>query len=331
MDSHSRQNPAYRLAQVLFITKLKAVIQFPMTIGSHTMHLPVFPKESIHYLIQNPDGTYIDATFGRGGHSQLILAKLSQRGRLFAIDQDPDAIGSPEAQQLQMDPRFKLIQANFAQIESLARKENIHGNTQGILLDLGISSPQIDTAERGFSFQQDADLDMRMDTTSGQTAADWLNQAKETEIADVIYYYGEERFSRQIAKAIVTERKKNPIQRTQQLASIILSCFPPRSFWPKHPATRSFMAIRIFINRELEVLQLALEQSVKILAPAGRLVVISFHSLEDRIVKTLMREHARAASPQLKLIAKISKVTAEEARANPRARSAKLRVAEKIG
>ncbi len=295
------------------------------------MHLSVFPKESIHYLIQKPSGNYIDATFGRGGHSQLILAKLNQAARLFAIDQDPDAIKSFEAQQLQTDHRFKLIQANFAQIESIASKQNIHKNTQGILFDLGISSPQLDTAERGFSFQQDADLDMRMDPTSGQTAADWLNQAKEIEIADVIYYYGEERFSRRIAKAIVTERKKTPIKRTKQLADIILSCFPPRNFWPKHPATRSFMAIRIFINRELEVLQSALAQSVKILAPGGRLVVISFHSLEDRIVKEFMREQAKSASPQLKLIAKISKVSPEEARANPRARSAKLRVAEKIG
>lgn len=320
-------------------------------------HIPVLLQQSIDALDIKPNGTYIDATFGRGGHSKLILDKLdssNNQGKLVVIDQDPQALAI--AQELaKTDSRVVVCKGNFSNLEIFA-KQNSLSNIDGILFDLGVSSPQLDQAERGFSFNKDGPLDMRMDNSINssckQTAEQWINHAKEQEIADVLYTYGEENFSRKIAKGIVKSREQEPITRTLQLAEIIKTSHPK---WPKnkHPATKSFLAIRLFVNQELEVLQTALNQAVNLLAPNGKLVVISFHSLEDRIVKQFINSNSRAGNRNndlaklpftdqeldagllgnkllLKDVQKPIKAGIIEGDSNIRARSAILRVATKI-
>lgn len=298
-------------------------------------HVSVLLAESVSALSVRADGSYLDGTFGRGGHSREILSLLSQSGQLLAVDKDPAAEASAKA--LADDSRFKFVAGSFADISNFVSD----GSLDGILLDLGVSSPQLDDAARGFGFNGDGPLDMRMDTRSGMTAAEWIASAAEQEIADVIKTYGEERFAKRMASAIVKVRVDTPITGTRQLASIIAEANPK---WEpnKHPATRAFQAIRIFINRELEDLELALSSMVDKLVIGGRLVVISFHSLEDRIVKRFMRDQARGvqlprhvpvvdsdAGKTLNLIGKAIKPSDEEIARNPRSRSAVMRVAER--
>jgi 16S rRNA (cytosine1402-N4)-methyltransferase len=287
------------------------------------------------------DGIYLDATFGRGGHAQAILRVLGPEGRLLAIDRDPEAIRYAR-QKLADEPRFKIQHGGFDMLAQFCTEQGVTGQVAGVLMDLGLSSPQIDDADRGFSFQAEGPLDMRMDNSGGITAAQWLASADEKDIADVIWRYGEERYSRRIAKAIVQQRQVQAIETTKQLAELIAAASPTRDRH-KHPATRCFQAIRIFINHELEVLERTLGQAVEVLAQGGRLVVISFHSLEDRIVKRFMRDQARgrelprglpvvesATGQTLKLIGKAQRPAASEVIENPRARSAVLRVAERL-
>jgi 16S rRNA (cytosine1402-N4)-methyltransferase len=298
-------------------------------------HVSVLLAESVSALSVRADGSYLDGTFGRGGHSREVLSLLSPSGQLIAVDKDPAAEASAKA--FAGDSRFRFVAGSFADISNFVSD----GSLDGILLDLGVSSPQLDDAARGFGFNGDGPLDMRMDTRSGMTAAEWIASAPEQEIADVIKTYGEERFAKRMASAIVKVRVDTPIMRTRQLASIIAEANPK---WEpnKHPATRAFQAIRIFINRELEDLELALSSMVDKLAIGGRLVVISFHSLEDRIVKRFMRDQARGvqlprhvpvvdsdAGKTLNLVGKAVKPSDEEVARNPRSRSAVMRVAER--
>jgi 16S rRNA (cytosine1402-N4)-methyltransferase len=302
---------------------------------SQAEHVSVLLEESVAALAIKPDGTYLDGTFGRGGHSRAILRSLSNSGRLIAFDKDPQAESS--AEQFSEDPRFEFVRASFAEISSRVETSEL----DGILLDLGVSSPQLDNAERGFGFSDDGPLDMRMDTRAGMTAAEWLATAPEADIADVIKTYGEERFAKRMASAIVKARAESPITRTKQLATIVAEANPK---WEphKHPATRAFQAIRIFINRELEDLEIALGHTVDALSEGGRLVVISFHSLEDRIVKRFMRDQARGqqlpkhvpvidsdTGKTLNLVGKAVKPSTGEVQRNPRSRSAIMRVAER--
>jgi 16S rRNA (cytosine1402-N4)-methyltransferase len=298
-------------------------------------HVSVLLAESVSALSVRADGSYLDGTFGRGGHSKEILSRLSSSGKLIAVDKDPAAEAS--ALSLANDPRFQFEPGSFADISRIVTDNSL----DGILLDLGVSSPQLDDAQRGFGFSGDGPLDMRMDTRTGMTAAQWLASAPEQDIADVIKTYGEERFGKRMAAAIVRVRAETPITSTRQLANIIAEANPkwePR----KHPATRAFQAIRIFINRELEDLELALECMVDKLVVGGRLVVISFHSLEDRIVKRFMRDQARGiqlprhvpvvdsdAGKTLNLVGKAMKPSNEEIARNPRSRSAVMRIAER--
>jgi 16S rRNA (cytosine1402-N4)-methyltransferase len=304
-------------------------------------HQPVLLQEVIEHLAINPDGIYIDATFGRGGHSREILQRLNSKGRLLAIDQDPQAQAAAKKEFTQ-DQRFTFIAGSFKHLQEIAQSQDILGKVQGVLLDLGVSTPQLANPQRGFSFLHDGPLDMRMDTTKGLTAADWLNTAEQNAIADVFKRYGEERFARRIAASIVRARTHEPITTTSRLAQIIAAAQP---VWQKgkHPATRCFQALRIFINDELAVLQMCLQQSLEVLAVGGRLLAISFHSLEDRIVKQFIRQHARgefvpasiplkhSAMPvgRLRELARV-KPSHKEVAENPRARSAILRVAEKL-
>ncbi|GAB3286735.1 16S rRNA (cytosine(1402)-N(4))-methyltransferase RsmH [Parahaliea aestuarii] len=304
------------------------------------MHETVMLREAVDALVTTSSGCYVDGTFGRGGHSRAVLAALDANGRLVGVDKDPAA--AAEAEQLAMsEPRFSFYHGSFAQLPRQLRGMGIDA-VDGILLDLGVSSPQLDEAERGFSFQHDGPLDMRMDTSSGETAAEWLARADESDIADVLYDYGEERFSRRIARAIVAQRAIDPIVTTGRLATIVSEA-NPRWEKHKHPATRSFQAIRIFINRELEDLQDLLGEALDLLVEGGRLVVISFHSLEDRIVKRYMRDMARgeqlppgvpvrdsALNRRMKLVGKAVRASKDEVAVNVRARSAIMRVAEKI-
>lgn len=308
---------------------------------AHTdTHLPVLFHEALEALNITPEGVYIDGTFGRGGHSRAILQALGPSGRLLGIDKDPEAIEC--ARNLFADDgRFEIRQGSFAQLEQIAAAAGLVGRVNGVLLDLGVSSPQLDKAERGFSFLHDGPLDMRMDNSSGISAADWLNGAEADEIAQVFKTYGEERFARRIARAIVEARGMQPIQTTGRLAEIVAAANPA---WEKgkHPATRCFQAIRIHINRELDDLKACLDQSLRVLAPGGRLAVISFHSLEDRIVKRFMRDAERGEqfppgipvteqqrNSRLRRIGKAIKPSRREVDENPRARSSVLRVAER--
>jgi len=295
--------------------------------------------EAVDALAIKDGGLYVDCTFGRGGHSRAILARLGASGALLALDRDPQAVAA--AAQID-DPRFHISHARFGQVRErvLARG---WASVDGILLDLGVSSPQIDQAERGFSFRLDGPLDMRMDTSSGQSAQQWLAQAPEDQIKEVIKTYGEERFAGPIARAIVAARSRGAVHTTGQLAKIVGQAVRTREPG-QDPATRTFQAIRIFVNQELEELPLALDQALTLLAPQGRLVVITFHSLEDRIVKRFMRSHSQPPPvprgmavreadrprPLLRLVAKAQAPSSQEIARNPRSRSALLRVAERI-
>lgn len=303
-------------------------------------HVSVLLEEALDGLAVRPGGLYIDGTFGRGGHSRAVLARLSDEGRLIGFDKDPEAI-RVGAQLAAEDGRFVVIQSSFADMAQALRQRGLHGQVDGVLLDLGVSSPQLDDAERGFSFMHDGPLDMRMDPTSGQSAAEWINSAAEEDIATVLKEYGEERFAKRMARAVTTRRTQQPFTRTGDLAEVLKEANPA---WEKHkhPATRAFQGIRIFINRELDDLADGLKAALEVLAPGGRLAVISFHSLEDRMVKLFMRQEAkgvplprdlpiRAADIQvsINLVGKAIKPSAAEVAANPRARSAVLRIAEK--
>lgn len=289
------------------------------------------------------DGIYIDCTFGRGGHSIGILEKLGESGTLLAFDRDIDAVNSREARQLSNDHRFHLHHGCFADLAAVSEQLGYTGRVDGILMDLGVSSPQLDNAERGFSFLRDGPLDMRMDTNRGVTAAQYLAQVEEQDLVKVLFEYGEERFAKRIAKAIVERRRAQPLLTTLQLAKLVEDSVPFKDKY-KHPATRAFQAIRIEINQELEQVKTALQQAVQVLAPHGRLVVIAFHSLEDRIVKRFIRgesglkhnpgklpiKERDIAKGQLKKVGKSIRAQAEELQVNPRARSAVMRVAEKL-
>ncbi|RLJ67770.1 16S rRNA (cytosine(1402)-N(4))-methyltransferase RsmH [Sulfurisoma sediminicola] len=302
-------------------------------------HVSVLLKEAVEALAVKPGGSYVDATFGRGGHSREILRCLGPQGRLLALDRDPAAVAA--AGEI-ADSRFAIAHASFSE---LAGALDGCGMTRldGVLLDLGVSSPQLDDAARGMSFRFDAPLDMRMDTTRGETAADFLARADEREIEEVIRDYGEERFAHAIAKALVAARREHRISGTRQLAALVEKAVRTREPG-QHPATRSFQALRIFVNRELEELSLVLPQAVARLAPGGRLVVISFHSLEDRIVKRFMRDEATPRQPpkgvpvraadlppvRMRLVGRAQRPSPAEVAANPRARSAVMRVAERV-
>jgi 16S rRNA (cytosine1402-N4)-methyltransferase len=301
-------------------------------------HRTVLLAEAVEALAVRTDGVYVDATFGRGGHSRSILARLGPAGRLVALDRDPAAVAAAQAIE---DARFAIRHARFAQLKEVLDEAGV-GQVDGVLFDLGVSSPQIDEAERGFSFRADAPLDMRMDPGRGEPAAEWLARATEAEIRGVIRNYGEERFAGPIAKAIVAARTRERIDRTVQLARIVAAAVRTREVG-QDPATRTFQALRIHLNQELEELQVALPQALDRLAPGGRLAVISFHSLEDRIVKRFLQSQARPEvperlplrarempQPRLKLVGKPVRPTAAEVNANPRSRSALLRVAEKL-
>ena len=302
-----------------------------------TAHVPVLFAEVMEGLAVKVDGTYLDGTFGRGGHARGVLRQLGPEGRLLVMDKDPDAIAIASAL-ADADARVSLRRGSFAQ---LADWPATAGGLDGVLLDLGVSSPQLDVAERGFSFGKDGPLDMRMDPDTGESAAQWLAHAPEREIADVLWQHGEERQSRRIARAIVARRAQEPLLRTAQLAELIASVIP-RGAGKIHPATRSFQAIRIHINRELADLETGLDAAMARLKPGGRLAVISFHSLEDRIVKQFLAGHAKAPpanrrmpvevafTPRLRLVGGAQKAGEAELAANPRARSAVLRVAERL-
>lgn len=304
-------------------------------------HVSVLLEEAIEGLAIKPDGRYVDGTFGRGGHSRAILDRLSSEGRLLAMDKDPAAIEKAQ-KDFSSDERFELKQGSFAMLEQRVKELGWMGQVDGILLDLGVSSPQLDTAERGFSFLHDGPLDMRMDPHHGISAADWLASAREQEITQVLKEYGEERFAKRIARAIVKKRDESPIRTTKQLAAIVAAANPKHEKG-KDPATRSFQAIRIFINQELEDIKTCLSQVIDVLKPGGRLVVISFHSLEDRIIKRFIREQVKGddfppdlpvthvqLNPKMKAVGKAVHAGDEEVKRNPRARSAVMRVAERL-
>ncbi len=307
--------------------------------GKHGLeHKPILLSEVIEQLMIKEDGVYVDATFGRGGHVLEILRHLGLKGRVFAMDKDPEAI---KAVKLIKDKRLRVKQGSFTTLLKWMKELNLIGKVDGVLFDLGVSSPQLEKPERGFSFLREGPLDMRMDPTCGQDAASWINSASYEEVAEVLRTYGEERFHKRIARAIVWARESTSIRTTKQLADIVAKANPK---WErhKHPATRTFQAIRIFINNELQELRDCLTQCLEILGIGGRLLVISFHSLEDRIVKQFIQEQLSGGLPselpikkeqltvRLKRVGKAIKPKEREIAANPRARSAKLRVMEKI-
>jgi 16S rRNA (cytosine1402-N4)-methyltransferase len=302
-------------------------------------HAPVLLGEVLDALAVRPDGLYVDATFGRGGHARAILARLGKQGTLLAIDRDPQAVAAARAQ-LGTDPRAIIVHAPFSRLAEIVAGTGRLAD--GVLLDLGVSSPQLDDAARGFSFMRDGPLDMRMDPGSGEGAAAWLGRAGEREIATVISRLGEERHARRIARAIIAARATAPIATTGRLSAIVAAAVPGREPG-RHPATRTFQALRIHVNRELEELEQALPQAVGVLAPAGRLVIISFHSLEDRLVKRFLRRAAREdpawaglpevpvhARARLRLLGRAVFPSAAEVERNPRSRSAVLRAAERL-
>ncbi len=305
-------------------------------------HITVLLHEAVNGLAIKPDGIYIDGTFGRGGHSRLILEQLGENGRLYAIDRDPTAIEA--AKQFADDPRFEIIHGPFSGLAEYMEERDLLGKVDGVLLDLGVSSPQLDDADRGFSFLRDGPLDMRMDPTTGISAAEWLATADKDDIAWVLKTFGEERHARKIASAIVLDRQTEPYTRTKPLAEMIARVNPSKEK-NKHAATRSFQAIRIYVNSELEEIETALRGSLKVLAPAGRLSVISFHSLEDRLVKRFIRKQEKGDEPPpglpiteqelnksrtMRSVGKAMKPGAREISENPRARSSVLRIAERL-
>lgn len=304
-------------------------------------HQSVLLEETVSALATDPAGVYVDGTFGRGGHSRLLLGRLGPQARLIGIDKDPQAVAAG-LQLAGADARFAMVQGSFAEMPALLAAQGVQVPLAGVLLDLGVSSPQLDQAERGFSFLQDGALDMRMNPAVGVSAAQWLAVAAEEDIARVLKTYGEERFARRIARALVAARAQQPIVTTLQLARIVAEANPA---WEKgkHPATRAFQAIRIHVNEELDDLARLLAQVLDLLAVGGRLAVISFHSLEDRLVKRFIKQQARGddvpsyipvtaaeSRPRLRPVGKAQQASAQEVEANPRARSAVLRVAEKM-
>ena len=305
---------------------------------SEVSHVPVLLEEAVAALDVREGKTYVDATFGRGGHSAAILSRIGVRGRLLALDQDPAALSHRALE----DPRLELIHARFSRMRQVLAERGVE-RVAGVLLDLGVSSPQLEEPARGFSFAREGPLDMRMDNTRGESAAEWLARADENEIREVIRNYGEERFAKPIAAAIVAARSREPLRTTRQLAEIVGRAVRTREPG-QHPATRTFQALRIHVNQELEELEVALPQAVDLLERGGRLAVISFHSLEDRIVKRFIRERSSAdrlprgvpvraselPQPELRAVGRAVKPSEAEVRRNPRARSAVLRVAEKV-
>ncbi len=304
-------------------------------------HHSVLLRPSVEALKVDPAGIYLDGTFGRGGHSRVILEALGDEGRLIAIDRDPQAVAFGRSQ-FAGDSRFSIVHGSFGMLADVAQEAGVMGQVDGVLLDLGVSSPQLDQAERGFSFSKSGPLDMRMDPTQGESAAQWLAKAEVDEIASVLKEYGEERHAKRIARAIAAARAEAPITTTDQLVDLICRVNPGREK-SKHPATRSFQAIRIHINGELDTIKACLARVLDVLAPGGRLVVISFHSLEDRIVKRFMRDQSRGdpfppgvpvrhdqLRPRLRLVGGATHPDADEVAANPRARSAVLRIAERL-
>ncbi len=304
-------------------------------------HITVLLNEAVEALITDTQGFYVDGTFGRGGHSSLIVSRLGPQGRLMAIDKDLAAIATAE-EKFSGETRFEIAHDSFAALKALVEARGMLGKVSGVLLDLGVSSPQLDEAERGFSFMQDGPLDMRMDQSRGMSAADWVNTAEESEIAWVLKEYGEERFAKRMARALITERQKKPFTRTGHLAEVIKAANPA---WEKgkHPATRAFQAIRIQVNRELLDLEDVLAQALEVLAPGGRLVVISFHSLEDRLVKRFIRQQEQGdpipkglpvrdeqLNRTMRSCGKALKASDSEVDVNVRSRSAVMRVAEKL-
>jgi 16S rRNA (cytosine1402-N4)-methyltransferase len=305
------------------------------------LHTPVLRDEVLEGLAVRSDGCYCDATFGRGGHTAEILAALGASGRVIAIDRDPEAVAAGR-RRFAGEPRLTLIRGSFGRLEELVRATGFKGKLNGVLMDLGVSSPQLDEARRGFSFMQDGPLDMRMDNETGQSAAHWLTHAGEGEIARVLRSLGEERFARRIARSLVAAREAAPIETTAQLARIVADAVPTREPG-KHPATRTFQAIRIHVNGELEELEAALPQAVELLASGGRLCVISFHSLEDRLVKRFIRREAQGdpvyaglpqipphARPRLVRVGRAIRPQAAEIERNPRSRSSIMRIAERV-
>lgn len=304
-------------------------------------HTSVLLDEAVDALIQVPSGIYVDGTYGRGGHSRAILERLDESGRLLVMDKDPEAVA--HAQDLAMvDKRVTVAHDSFAALGQWVDKLGWRTNVDGVLFDLGVSSPQLDEAKRGFSFLQDGPLDMRMNPNSGISAADWINSASEQDIANVIYQFGEERYSRRIAKAIIFSRQQQPFSTTHQLAQVVSQAHP-RWEKGKHPATRTFQAIRIFINHELEDVKAGLEQALDVLRVGGRFVVISFHSLEDRLVKHFIVNQSQGEklprglpiltstlNKRVKKIGKSVRATENEITANSRSRSAIMRIGEKI-
>lgn len=308
---------------------------------SSYVHQTVLLDEAVVSILGAPDGVYVDATFGRGGHTRHLLARLGPGARVIGFDKDPAAIA--EGRRLEAeDSRFAIVHESFADILPVLQARGLAGRIDGVLADLGVSSPQLDDAERGFSFMNDGPLDMRMDPTRGQSAAEWIAAVAEDALADVLFQYGEERHSRRIARAIVRARAEKPITRTRELAEIVAAAHPA---WEKHkhPATRAFQAIRIAINSELADIERFLRDALAALKPEGRLGVISFHSLEDRMVKQFFQKEARGddfppglpvtvdmLKPRLRIVGKAIDPSAAEVAANPRARSARLRVAQKL-
>lgn len=305
-------------------------------------HIPVLLTESVEQLITTPDGIYVDATFGRGSHSLAILKHLGPSGRLIAFDKDPEAVAY--AKSMMTDKRFSIHHASFSAMQMVLEHLQVFGEVSGILFDLGVSSPQLDNPERGFSFVREGKLDMRMDVSQGRNAMEWLADIDETELANVLWQYGEEKFSRRIARAIVTYRQEKAITTTTQLADIIARAIPfkNKKSQDKHAATRSFQAIRIAVNEELKDIESVLPQALDALKVSGRLAVISFHSLEDRIVKQFIRHHEKGAelppglpvkgnpfNGRLRTVGKPIKAGLAEVNHNPRARSAIMRIAEK--
>lgn len=308
---------------------------------SDAQHITVLLNEAVEALVTDTSGFYVDGTFGRGGHSGLILQQLALDGRLLGIDKDLAAIAAANAR-FGSDARFAIAHGSFAELAALIDERGMTGKVTGVLLDLGVSSPQLDEAERGFSFMQDGPLDMRMDQTRGQSAAEWVNSAGEDEITWVLKEFGEERFAKRMARAIIAERQKQAFTRTKHLAEVIKEANPA---WEKgkHPATRAFQAIRIQVNNELGDLESVLDQALAVLAPGGRLVVISFHSLEDRVVKRFIRRQELGdpvpkglpirddqLNKRMRSLGKAIKASDAEVNANVRSRSAVMRVAEKL-
>ncbi|WP_217475148.1 16S rRNA (cytosine(1402)-N(4))-methyltransferase RsmH [Stutzerimonas stutzeri] len=314
-----------------------------MTQTSAYSHVTVLLDEAVAALAVRADGRYLDGTFGRGGHSRLLLRQLGPDGCLLGFDKDPLAIATGQALAAE-DGRFVVVQRSFAELGEEVAQRGWTGTISGVLLDLGVSSPQLDDPERGFSFLNDGPLDMRMDPSRGVSAAEWIATASEEDIAHVFKEYGEERFAKRMARAVVQRRAERPFERTADLAQVLTVANPA---WEKgkNPATRAFQGLRIFINNELGDLETGLEAALEALEVGGRLVVISFHSLEDRIVKQFMRRHAKGEAdtlprdlpiipekfvPRLKLLGRPQYASAEEVKANPRSRSAVMRVAEKL-